>query len=139
MHNIFNICSEGGTGENRRIDPHLNVGILEKTIIIFGKNWFRSSPRLKIFSDPHLDKIRSALTEHYNDVIHIICIQFKKYFQICIFIAPNVSYYLPDYKPPNPEVPVVHGLPSATEKQYEVEEVPYEQKPKVSFILQNFF
>ena len=56
------ICSEGGTGENRRIDPHLNVGILEKTIIIFGKNWFGSSPRLKIFSDPHLDKIRSALT-----------------------------------------------------------------------------
>ena len=76
--------------------------------------------------------------EHYNDVIYIICIQFEKYFQICIFIAPNVSYYLPDYKPPNPEVPVVHGLPSATEKQYEVEEVPYEQKPKVSFILQKF-
>ena len=38
------------------------MGILEKTIIIFGKNWFRSSPRLKIFSNPHLDKIRSALT-----------------------------------------------------------------------------
>ena len=54
--------SEGGTGENRRIDPHLNVGILEETIIIFGKNWFKSSPRLKNFSDPHLDKIRSALT-----------------------------------------------------------------------------
>ena len=54
--------SEGGTGENLRIDPHLNVGILEKTIIIFGKNWFRSLTRLKIFSDPHLDKIHSALT-----------------------------------------------------------------------------
>ena len=27
--------------------------------------------------------------------------------------TPNVSYYLPDYKPVNPEVPVVHGLPSA--------------------------
>ena len=60
---LLTLSSEGGTGENRRIDPHLNVGILEKTIIIFGKNWFRSSPRLKIFSDPHLDKIRSALTD----------------------------------------------------------------------------
>ena len=38
------------------------MGILEETIIIFRKNWFRSSPRLKNFSDPHLDKIRSALT-----------------------------------------------------------------------------
>ena len=45
---------------------------------------------------------------------------------------------MPDYKPPNPEVPVVHGLPSVTEKQYEVEEIPYEQKPKVSFISQKF-
>ena len=62
----INITSEGGTGENRRIDPHLNVGILEKTIIIFGKNWFRSSPRLKIFSDPHLDKIHSALTVNHK-------------------------------------------------------------------------
>ena len=70
MHNIFNICSEGGTGENRRIDPHLNVGILEKTIIIFGKNWFRSSPRLKFFSDPHLDEIRSALTvQKYRETL----------------------------------------------------------------------
>ena len=56
--------SEGGTGENWRIDPHLNLGILLKTIVIFGKNWFRSSPRLKFFSDPHLDEIRSALTGH---------------------------------------------------------------------------
>ena len=40
------VFSEGGTGENRRIDPHLNLGILQKTIIIqFGKNG----------SDPHLD------------------------------------------------------------------------------------
>ena len=31
-------------------------------MIIFGKNWFRSSARLKKNSDPHLDKIRSALT-----------------------------------------------------------------------------
>ena len=51
------VSSEGGTGEDRRIDPHLNVGILEKIIIIFGNNWFR----LKFFSDPHLDKIHSAL------------------------------------------------------------------------------
>ena len=56
--------SEGGTGENWRIDPHLNLGILLKTIVIFGKNWFRSSPRMKFFSDPHLDEIRSALTVH---------------------------------------------------------------------------
>ena len=27
--------------------------------------------------------------------------------------TPNVSYYLPDYKPVNPEIPVVHGLPNA--------------------------
>ena len=39
--------------------------ILQKTIIIFGKNWFRSSPRLKIFSNPHQDKIHSALTAYY--------------------------------------------------------------------------
>ena len=57
------------------------------------------------------------------------------YFENCIFIAPNVSYYLPDYKPPNPEVPVVHGLPSVTEKKYEVEEIPYSEKPKVLFVI----
>ena len=55
--------SEGGTGEN----PHLNFG---KTIVIFGKNWFQSSPRLKKGSDPHLDKIRSTLTgDEYNLVL----------------------------------------------------------------------
>ena len=31
--------------------------------------------------------------------------------------TPNASYYLPDYKPVNPEIPVVHGLPSAPEKK----------------------
>jgi hypothetical protein len=41
---------------------------------------------------------------------------------------------LPDYKPPNPEVPVVHGLPSVTEKKYEVEEIPYHEKPKVFIV-----
>ena len=56
---IRHLHTEGGTGENWRIDPHLFGNL---TLIIFGKNWFRSSPRLKIFSDPHLDKIRSALT-----------------------------------------------------------------------------
>ena len=61
----YYISSEGGTGENRRIDPHLNLGILLKTIVIFGKNWFRSSPRLKFFLDPHLDKFRSALTDYH--------------------------------------------------------------------------
>ena len=60
------LSSEGGTGEDRRINPPLNLG---KTLIIFGKNWFcRSSPRLKIFFDPPLDKIRSALTD--NDDWH---------------------------------------------------------------------
>ena len=33
--------------------------------------------------------------------------------------TPNVSYYLPDYKPVNPEVPVVHGLPSAPKPKVE--------------------
>ena len=34
--------------------------------MIFGKNWFQSSPRLKKkFSHPPLNKIRSALTENY--------------------------------------------------------------------------
>merc|ERR1712106_1295892 len=42
--------------------------------------------------------------------------------------TPNVSYYLPDYKPVNPEVPVVHGLPSAPKPKYEVELIPYEHK-----------
>ena len=63
---ISYLVSEGGTGENWRIDPHLNLGILFlfslKTIVIFGKNWFRSSPRMKFFSDPHLDEVRSAVT-----------------------------------------------------------------------------
>ena len=27
--------------------------------------------------------------------------------------TPNVSYYLPNYKPVNPEIPVVHGIPNA--------------------------
>ena len=31
--------------------------------------------------------------------------------------TPNASYYLPDYKPVNPEIPVVHGLPSAPQKK----------------------
>ena len=58
---ILRIVSEGGTGEDRRINPPLNLG---KTLIIFGKNWFcRSSPRLEKIFDPPLDKIRSALTE----------------------------------------------------------------------------
>ena len=38
------MCSEGGTEEDRRIDPPLNFGkrilLLYKTILIFGKNWF---------------------------------------------------------------------------------------------------
>ena len=66
--NVFwSISSEGGTGENWRIDPYLNLGFLLKTIVIFGKNWFRSSPRIKKISDPHLDEIRSTLTEHKHN------------------------------------------------------------------------
>ena len=37
--------SEGGTGEDRRIDPHLNFGNFMENLIIFEK---------KIGSDPHL-------------------------------------------------------------------------------------
>ena len=33
----------------------------------------------------------------------------KPYNPIELAPAPNVSYYLPGYQPPNPEVPVVHG------------------------------
>ena len=59
------IHSEGGTDEIRRINPYLNFGnFIKKTIIMIGNNWFRSSPRLKKISDPHLDKIRSALIDH---------------------------------------------------------------------------
>lgn len=38
------------------------LGPTSAAAAVAGKNWFRSSPRLKIFSNPHLDKIRSALT-----------------------------------------------------------------------------
>ena len=58
----MDMYSEGGTGKDRRINPPLNLG---KTLIMFGKNWFRrSSLRLKKISDPPLEKIRSALTVH---------------------------------------------------------------------------
>ena len=59
--------SEGGTGENQRINPHLDLGNFVENNNNIWKNWFRSSSRLKIFSDPHLDKIRSALTENTNE------------------------------------------------------------------------
>ena len=73
------IHSEGGTGENRRIDPHLNFGnFIEKTIIIFGKNCCRSTPRLKISSDPHLDNSHSALTG--NTFILRYILRFQKAF-----------------------------------------------------------
>merc|ERR1712064_197291 len=42
--------------------------------------------------------------------------------------TPNVSYYLPNYKPVNPEIPVVHGIPNAPKPKYEVKEIPYERK-----------
>ena len=43
---VRNIVSEGGTGENRRIDPYLNFG-----------NFRQNSNNIwkKICSDPHLD------------------------------------------------------------------------------------
>merc|ERR1712064_217115 len=42
--------------------------------------------------------------------------------------TPNVSYYLPNYKPVNPEIPVVHGIPNAPKPKYVVKEIPYERK-----------
>merc|ERR1712064_248738 len=42
--------------------------------------------------------------------------------------TPNVSYYLPNYNPVNPEIPVVHGIPNAPKPKYEVKEIPYERK-----------
>ena len=65
--------SEGGTGDDRRIDPHLN----------FGNFIENNNNRLKIFSDPHLDKIRSALTEHLSYVF------FQTEYKYSCFIKSN--------------------------------------------------
>ena len=57
------LFSEGGTEEDRRIDPPLNFGIFIENNNKIWKKWLRSSPRLiKKNSDPPLDKFRSALT-----------------------------------------------------------------------------
>lgn len=66
--------------------------------------------------------IKAPQPDHYYETE-------KPYKPIELAPAPNVSYYLPDYKPPNPEVPVVQGIPSVPEKTFEVQEIPYERKP----------
>ena len=54
------MCSEGGTSEDWSPDPHLKFS---SGIHFLGKKWSQSSLG---YPDPHLDKIRSALTEHVN-------------------------------------------------------------------------
>ena len=59
----YNIYSEGGTEEDRRINPPLNFGIFIENNNKIWKKWLRSSPRLIIKnSDPPLYKFHSALT-----------------------------------------------------------------------------
>ena len=60
---IHFITSEGGTSEELRTDIHLKFSSVVHKVVKNRKNWPKSSLR---FSDPHLDKIRSALTVH-ND------------------------------------------------------------------------
>ena len=60
---LLNCHHQGGTGEDRRIDPHLNIGnFIETNDNIWKKLVQILSQIEKKISDPHLDKIRSALT-----------------------------------------------------------------------------
>ena len=62
----IDIISEGGTEEDRRINPPLNFGIFIENNNKIWKKWLRSFPRLiKKNSNPLLDKFRSALTGYY--------------------------------------------------------------------------
>ena len=83
----INIVSEGGTEEDRRIDPPLNFGILSKSIIIFGKNWFDPPLDKENFSDPPLNKIRSALTVCKQQKFHGIGI--KKQLELNQILPPK--------------------------------------------------
>ena len=66
------IYSEGGTQEDRRIDPPLNFGIFIENNNKIWEKWLRSSPRLiKKNSDPPLDIFRSALTEYVPTIIKL--------------------------------------------------------------------
>ena len=53
---------------------------------MFGKNWFRSSPRLKKFSEPHLHKFCSALTDSTHSLKTIILtIDVFSYFNLKVY------------------------------------------------------
>ena len=61
------MVSEGGTSEELRTDPHLKFSSVVHKVVKNRKNWSKSSLR---FPDPHLDKIRSALTGHGHQLFN---------------------------------------------------------------------
>ena len=71
------LLSEGGTGEDWKIEPHLNFGnFIEKNNNIW-KKLAQILTKIENFFRSHLDKIRSALTEFTHSSIYGISFHIK--------------------------------------------------------------